>query len=61
MVEKIWSFEYEYGGKRYAVQMLATELEAITHAENLGLGEPEALCASNVPYDIEIVEEGTMQ
>lgn len=41
-----WSCEYEIDGNKYAVWIFGTHLEAVTHAHNLGLGEPELLAGS---------------
>ena len=46
----IWSIIYEYGNQYYSMQVLGTELEATTHAHNLGLSDPE-LVHENIEFD----------
>ena len=40
---QLWSVEYEMNGYIFSMHVFGTREEVLTHADNLGLGEPEMI------------------
>lgn len=51
-----WSVEYDHGNYRYSMTILGTYEEALQHADNLGLSDPN-LVIGILPCEVEILRE----